>query len=86
MPLRATFIADPEGVIRFASVNDLTVGRNIVEVLRVLDALQIGELCPSTGGRASPRSAPPDPGGRPRAGPAPPCRLRRGRSPAGNPG
>ena len=44
--LRATFIVDPEGVIRFASVNDLAVGRNVDEVLRVLDALQTGELCP----------------------------------------
>jgi len=43
--LRATFIVDPEGMIRFASVNDLDVGRNVDEVLRVLDALQTGELC-----------------------------------------
>ena len=46
VPLRATFIVDPEGTIRFASVNDLSVGRNVDEVLRVLDALQTGELCP----------------------------------------
>jgi peroxiredoxin (alkyl hydroperoxide reductase subunit C) len=44
--LRATFIVDPAGVIRFASVNDLNVGRNPQEVLRVLDALQTDELCP----------------------------------------
>jgi peroxiredoxin (alkyl hydroperoxide reductase subunit C) len=44
--LRATFIVDPEGVIRWASVNDLSVGRNVDEVLRVLDALQTDELCP----------------------------------------
>src|SRR3546814_8727640 len=44
--LRATFIVDPEGVIRFASVNDLNVGRNPQEVLRVLDALPTDELCP----------------------------------------
>jgi peroxiredoxin (alkyl hydroperoxide reductase subunit C) len=44
--LRATFIVDPEGVIRFVSVNDLSVGRNPEEVLRVLDALQTDELCP----------------------------------------
>ncbi len=44
--LRATFIVDPEGVIRFVSVNDLSVGRNPQEVLRVLDALQTDELCP----------------------------------------
>ncbi len=44
--LRATFIIDPEGVIRWASVNDLSVGRNVEEVLRTLDALQTDELCP----------------------------------------
>jgi peroxiredoxin (alkyl hydroperoxide reductase subunit C) len=44
--LRATFIVDPQGVIRFVSVNDLNVGRNPAEVLRVLDALQTDELCP----------------------------------------
>jgi alkyl hydroperoxide reductase subunit AhpC len=44
--LRATFAVDPEGVIRWVSVNDLTVGRNTAEVLRVLDALQTGDLCP----------------------------------------
>lgn len=44
--LRATFVVDPEGIIRFASVNDLSVGRNPAEVLRVLDALQTDELCP----------------------------------------
>jgi len=44
--LRATFIVDPEGVIRFVAVNDMNVGRNPEEVLRVLDALQTDELCP----------------------------------------
>ena len=43
---RATFIVDPDGVIRFVSVNDMSVGRNPEEVLRVLDALQTDELCP----------------------------------------
>ena len=42
--LRATFIVDPEGVVRFATANDLAVGRNVEEVLRVLDGLQTGEL------------------------------------------
>jgi peroxiredoxin (alkyl hydroperoxide reductase subunit C) len=46
VPLRATFIVDPQGVIRHVSVNDLSVGRNVDEVLRVLDALQTEELCP----------------------------------------
>ncbi|CAM2064794.1 Alkyl hydroperoxide reductase C [Sulfidibacter corallicola] len=44
--LRATFIVDPEGIIRWVSVNDLSVGRNVDEVLRVLDGLQTDELCP----------------------------------------
>jgi lipoyl-dependent peroxiredoxin subunit C len=43
---RATYIVDPEGVIRFVYVTDLNVGRNPAEVLRVLDALQTDELCP----------------------------------------
>ena len=43
---RATFVVDPDGIIRFVSVTDGSVGRNPDEVLRVLDALQTGELCP----------------------------------------
>jgi len=43
---RATYIVDPENVIRFAYVTDLSVGRNPREVIRVLDALQTDELCP----------------------------------------
>ncbi len=43
---RATYIVDPQGVIRFVYVTDLSVGRNPQEVLRILDALQTGELCP----------------------------------------
>ncbi|MGE0131439.1 MAG: peroxiredoxin [Blastocatellales bacterium] len=44
--LRATFIVDPEGIVRWVNVNDLSVGRNVDETLRVLDALQTDELCP----------------------------------------
>ena len=43
---RATFIVDPENVIRFVYVTDLSVGRDPKEVLRVLDALQNGGLTP----------------------------------------
>jgi len=39
-------VVDPDGIIRFVSVTDGSVGRNPDEVLRVLDALQTGELCP----------------------------------------
>ncbi len=42
---RATFIVDPEGVIRYAAANDIGVGRNPDEILRTLVALQTGELC-----------------------------------------
>lgn|SRR5690554_513377 len=44
--LRATFIVDPDNVIRHVSVNGLNVGRNPKEVLRILDGLQTDELCP----------------------------------------
>lgn len=43
---RATFIVDPQGIVRWVSVYDLSVGRNVEEVIRVLDALQTDELCP----------------------------------------
>jgi peroxiredoxin (alkyl hydroperoxide reductase subunit C) len=43
---RVTYIVDPQGIIRWVNVNDLSVGRNVNEVLRVLDALQTDELCP----------------------------------------
>ncbi len=43
--LRATMIIDPQGVVRFSTANDLSVGRNVDEVLRVLDGLQTEELC-----------------------------------------
>lgn len=43
---RATFIVDPENIIRYAEMTDLSVGRNPNETLRILDALQTDELCP----------------------------------------
>ncbi|MEG9436560.1 peroxiredoxin [Edaphobacter sp. HDX4] len=43
---RATFLVDPDNIVRFIYVTDLSVGRNPQEVLRVLDALQTDELCP----------------------------------------
>ena len=43
---RATFIVDPQGVVRFVYVTDMSVGRSPEEVLRVLDGLQTDELCP----------------------------------------
>ena len=44
--MRATFIVDPQDVIRYVDVTDLNVGRSVDEVIRVLDALQTDELCP----------------------------------------
>lgn len=44
-PLRATFIVDPDNVIQHVTVNNLNVGRNPEETLRVLDSCQTGELC-----------------------------------------
>jgi peroxiredoxin (alkyl hydroperoxide reductase subunit C) len=46
IPQRATFLIDPQGIVRFIYVTDLSVGRSPEEVLRVLDALQTDELCP----------------------------------------
>jgi peroxiredoxin (alkyl hydroperoxide reductase subunit C) len=43
---RAAYIVDPQNVIRFVYVTDLSVGRSPEEVLRVLDGLQSDELCP----------------------------------------
>ena len=43
---RATFIINPKGIIKWVSVNDLSVGRSVKEVLRVLTALQTGDLTP----------------------------------------
>jgi peroxiredoxin 2/4 len=44
--LRGTFIIDPEGIMRHSQINDLDVGRNVEETLRLLRALRTGELCP----------------------------------------
>ncbi len=44
--LRGLFIIDPKGIIRYATVHDLDVGRSVDETLRVLKALQTGGLCP----------------------------------------
>lgn len=43
---RGTFIIDPDGVLRYQVISDLGVGRSVDETLRVLKALQSGELCP----------------------------------------
>lgn len=45
--LRATFVVDPDNTIQHVSVDNLDVGRNPDEILRVLDALQTGKACAS---------------------------------------
>jgi peroxiredoxin (alkyl hydroperoxide reductase subunit C) len=49
--LRGLFLIDKEGVVRHSVVNDLPLGRNVDEALRMLDALQFtekhGEVCPA---------------------------------------
>ena len=43
---RGTFIIDPDGVLRWMTVSDNSIGRSVKETLRVLKAFQTGELCP----------------------------------------
>ncbi len=43
---RGVYLIDPNGVLRWLAVHDLGVGRNVDEVIRVLDALQTDKLCP----------------------------------------
>lgn len=43
---RGIFIIDPDGILRSYAVNDLSVGRNVEEILRTVQAFQTGELCP----------------------------------------
>ena len=57
---RGLFIIDPQGVVQYALISSGSVGRSVKETLRVLKALQSGELCPmeweegqSTLGKAS---------------------------------
>lgn len=49
--LRGLFLIDKEGVVRHALVNDLSLGRNVDEALRMLDALKFteehGDVCPA---------------------------------------
>ncbi len=44
--LRGLFIIDPEGIVQYQVVHNLSVGRSVEEVLRVLEGLQTSNLCP----------------------------------------
>src|SRR6516162_9642412 len=52
--LRGLFLIDPNGVLQYQVVHSLTVGRNTEEVLRVLEGLQMGGLCPGEWPRGEP--------------------------------
>ena len=52
--LRGLFLIDPNGVLQYQVVHSLTVGRNTEEVLRVLEGLQMGGLCPGERQRGEP--------------------------------
>ncbi len=52
--LRGLFIIDPNGVLQYQVVHNLSVGRRSDEVLRVLDGLQTGGLCPESWNRDTP--------------------------------
>ncbi|MBW2734828.1 MAG: peroxiredoxin [Deltaproteobacteria bacterium] len=49
--LRGFFLIDKEGIVRHELINDLPLGRNVDEAIRILDALQfteeVGEVCPA---------------------------------------
>jgi len=45
VPVRATFVVDPNGVVQHVYVTNLNVGRAPADTLRVVDALQTDELC-----------------------------------------
>jgi alkyl hydroperoxide reductase subunit AhpC len=45
--LRGTFLIDPDGLVRAYGVQDLTVGRSVDEILRLLSALITGKLTPA---------------------------------------
>ncbi|KAI8613558.1 thioredoxin peroxidase [Chytriomyces sp. MP71] len=52
LSLRGTFLIDPKGIVRHITINDLPVGRNVDETLRLLEAFQFnelhGEVCPAS--------------------------------------
>ena len=61
--LRGVFLIDPDGNLRSYLVNDLSVGRNVDEIVRLLQAFQSGELCPVGWKPGKKRSAKPSSSG-----------------------
>jgi len=64
--LRGLFLIDCEGIVRHQVVNDLGLGRNVDEVLRMVDALQFteqfGEVCPANWNKGDKTMKPTDEG------------------------
>ncbi|TCD48651.1 peroxiredoxin [Chlorobium sp. N1] len=64
--LRGLFLIDKEGIVRHQVVNDLGLGRNVDEVLRMVDALQFteqfGEVCPANWNKGDKAMKPTDEG------------------------
>lgn len=64
--LRGLFLIDREGIVRHQIVNDLPLGRNIDEAIRILDALQFtekhGEVCPANWTKGKPAMKPTESG------------------------
>jgi len=64
--LRGLFLIDKEGIVRHQVVNDLGLGRNIDEVIRIVDALQFteefGEVCPANWNKGDKTMKPTDEG------------------------
>ncbi|VUC34027.1 unnamed protein product [Clonostachys rosea] len=64
--LRGLFIIDPKGILRQITINDLPVGRNVEETIRLIDAFQFtdehGEVCPAGWMKGS-QTMKPDPKG-----------------------
>jgi eukaryotic-like serine/threonine-protein kinase len=54
MALRGLFLVDPNGVLQYQVVHNLSVGRSVEEILRVLEGLQMGGLCPADRQRGQP--------------------------------
>jgi peroxiredoxin 2/4 len=44
--LRGTFVINPDGILKWYQISDNSIGRSVEEVLRVVEALQSGKLCP----------------------------------------
>lgn len=65
--MRGLFIIDPKGVLRIAHINDLPIGRNVDEALRLVEALQFhekhGEVCPAGWSKQNPKTMKADPQG-----------------------